>query len=153
MRPAALRYPRHVRPVALAMVACAVTGTGCRQLFGIDDTTVGDDGPDAGDPSTPDATPPVDACMLDPIGSVDPCALGTPEVNMILDGMLATDTDPRCRSYSIPGGVTACAFYADGITVPEGASLIVTGSRPLLLVSTSDIAIDGQLDVSSHVAG
>jgi hypothetical protein len=138
----------------VVVATAAATGGGCRQLFGIDDTVLADDN-HAGDAAgTADAPPlPVDACGLTPIGSIDPCGLGAPDGPLTLDGTLNTDTDPRCRSYGLATGGAACAIYADGITVADALTLTVSGSIPLILVSTQDIAIDGELDVSSRTTG
>jgi hypothetical protein len=137
-----------------AVVVGATAAAGCRQLFGIDSTDVADDvaDPDAGGNAADAPPPPVDACALAPIGTVDPCGLGDADPPVMLAGALDTDTDPRCRSYGLASG-SACAIYATGIQITDTATVTVTGARPLLLVSTGDISIDGTLDLSSTVAG
>ena len=105
-------------------------------------------GPDA---RPADARPPDARCM---IGSIDACGMGPPDAALQLFGVISTDVDPRCRTYQQPsGGAPACLIFAEGIVIPAASTLQASGSRPLVLASTMDIAINGVLDVSSRRGG
>jgi len=49
-----------------------------------------------------------------------------------------------------PDITTYCVIAGTAIRIDEGNTLGVSGTRPLVLVSTSELVIDGVLDVASH---
>jgi hypothetical protein len=141
--------------ISLGLVACSFPGHATNDGGDDDrDGPVADAANDAASP--PDAVtdgplPPDARCV---IGSIDACALGAPLPAQSLFGTIDTDLDPRCRDFQQPaGGAEACLIYAEGIAVPAASSLVASGTRPLVLASTQDIAIDGVIDVSSRRAG
>ena len=72
----------------------------------------------------------------------------------VLPPMIDTDKDSRCLKAQ-PAGWTeamqpeACFIQGETITVP--APTAVTGGRPLVLVASTQITVNGVLDVASHV--
>jgi len=67
--------------------------------------------------------------------------------------MINTDTSPLCVPYTSPQSADACVIAGTSISLSSG-TFVVTGSKPLILVSTASIAISGSatLDVASHRA-
>jgi hypothetical protein len=53
-----------------------------------------------------------------------------------------------CTPYTSPTGTRACVIAGTTITVPN--NIVVIGDRPLILLATDAITIDGTLDVASH---
>jgi hypothetical protein len=88
------------------------------------------------------AAPNWTVCFAPPTGPVE------------LPGMINTDTDSKCQSnlWMSATQTDSCFIVATAITM-GATDTIVTGSRPLVLVSTSTISITKTLDVASHVAG
>ena len=69
---------------------------------------------------------------------------------------LDTSTSPLCEPYHLPSGASDTAFCMIGskaITISANGRLNVTGTKPLVLLGTNSITIDGVLDVSSHRGG
>ena len=82
-------------------------------------------------------------------GSIVPvCPDPLPTATRSLDGTIDTDTHPDCR----PTGtaLAACVIAGSSIAV---ANVRATGSKPLVLLATRDISINGTLDVASRVGG
>lgn len=133
----------------------------------------GDDNtPDAGNSGTPDApatggsdAPPACAWTFDPV-YFDPCDSQVPTARapLTLDrlGTYIYDTtgqrleDPDQNPIDVPqlllsGNVQS--IWLEGLTIESGAVLRVVGNRPLIIVSTGDITIDGEIDASSKQGG
>lgn len=115
--------------------------TGCKDLFGLDEPGAR---PDAPAPSPADAA---DARLC--WGTeLQVCLSSAPATGVILDGPLDTAIDLRCR----PDVDAYCAIAGTTITIPTAATLAVRGARPLVLIATDTLTIDGVLDAASHVA-
>jgi hypothetical protein len=74
-----------------------------------------------------------------------------------LTGTFDTEDDPRCADPVPPTWLAnpqddACIVIATDITIEQGVTVDVDGDRPLVLLATGMIRIDGTLDAASHVA-
>ncbi len=99
-----------------------------------------------------DAVPQPDAkpCV---VGFVDLCTGITvrPEALTIADTVeINSGTDPRCQVKAQTGGGDACVLYFTSISIPTGATLLLHGSRPVVLASATTVTIAGTLDISSR---
>jgi hypothetical protein len=65
-------------------------------------------------------------------------------------GTTTIDTDACAQVVRQLGGGDACLVAADSIIVPSGATVVGIGSRPLVLLATTTIDIEGTIDVASH---
>jgi len=120
--------------------------------------------PDA--PLPPDASGPDAACAWSylPI-YFDPCASGNPEPNpaLVLDeaGTYRYNTDTGTLTSPGDGAIAtvdstiglARAMWVEGLAVEAPATLRVEGVRPLIIISTDNIAILGVIDASSYWDG
>src|SRR5262249_52496008 len=61
------------------------------------------------------------------------------------------DSDPLCKRVN-QGGREICLIYVADVAITQTGSLTVTGGRPLALVSSAKMQIDGAIDGSSHGA-
>ncbi len=117
-------------------------------------------GPD-GAPGAPDAMPAApDAMLGEPDAGcafvfLDFCGVGPSvgDVDVTSSSVINTDTDPRCITFIQPGGPDACLLHVDSLSIGAGGSLTGIGTRPLIVLSEGDIAIEGLLDVSSYRGG
>ncbi len=147
-------------------VAVTSTAAGCRALVELVET---DEAAQAGvdaDVRDPDARIPNPACDRWTFAPryVDPCDLPVPTGELVLgDGVWTYDTNsgaltdpdqdatfPASALLTPVGSAQLRVISADVITIAAGATLRVSGSRPLLLVSWSSVTIDGTLDASSR---
>jgi len=122
----------------------------------------------SGDASTAD-TPILDAAVDVPIdgdtncfgtGLVQICVLAPLTVPITMgDKTIDTGdsgTSSMCVPYtSIPNGVQVCVIAGTMISFPGGKTFRVEGDRPLVLISSGNIAIagGGTIDVASHIGG
>jgi hypothetical protein len=123
-----------------------LAGSGCNSLLGIDELTPIDaSGSDEID-AAPIDSPPGSICAM----LVDPviCFTPLPTDPIMIEGV-NTDTDPRCVVSTQNGGSSICAILGGTITIPATGA-IISGARPLLLVATTTITVDGILDASSE---
>ena len=84
-------------------------------------------------------------------GLIDLCRQAAPTQALTVAAVqkINTDTDSRCRTVAQNGGPDLCLLYFTRVEIPVGAELIAHGTRPLALAATSQIWIDGTLDVAS----
>lgn len=106
-----------------------------------------------GSDAAPDASPAVDAAPGDTcLGThfVQVCFAPTqlPPMSRAL-GTATINTDDAGSCDAVDGPAPGCVIAAQALTVMPGAVVRATGSRPLVLVGTSSIEIDGKIDVSS----
>jgi len=82
-------------------------------------------------------------------GLVQVCFASVPTGSVTLGASLDT-ASAACATIAGGRGLdnAPCVFAADTITVPGSTS--ATGSKPLILVATTSIMIDGTLDAASH---
>jgi hypothetical protein len=69
-----------------------------------------------------------------------------------LSGLIDTGVDAQCSNVILQvedSTPELCVISAATITIPDGATVRATGSRPLVLVAATTITISGTLDVSS----
>lgn len=127
---------RYVGVATLFLVA-----PGCNKLLGIEDFSLA---PDADvDAPGPDAQ----LCYGQGLAPV--CLTSAPMGARTLDVAIDTDAMGTCSDVIAQvGGPELCVIAATQITV--SASVTVTGSRPLMLLATETITVDGVLDVSSR---
>lgn len=101
------------------------------------------------DGNTSDDAPPGSFCYG--TGLVRVCfseePMGDPQLTT---QQLNTDTPLLCSDKVVSGGTGYCVIGAHSITVPSGSTVTTTGSKPLVLVATDAMTIDGTLDVASH---
>ncbi len=83
-------------------------------------------------------------------GLVRLCFAQPPGGNVRLTGNLGGDTSTSPLCMQMAG---ACVVAASHLTIEAGASVSVTGDRPLVLLGTASIDIAGTLDVASHRGG
>lgn len=111
---------------------------------------------DAGDDVEIDGPPVTDASLLDAkaeavcVGSFVKVCVDPPSNRLQLATQkIDTTSSPMCAAYN---GTTLslCVVSAQSIELAEGATLTVSGNRPLVLLSTSTITIDGTIDAASH---
>lgn len=80
------------------------------------------------------------------------CAAGPLQPAIVIpigmNDLLDTDVDDRCADF-MSGGRAMCLIYTERFDISIGASLRVTGSRPLFVASRSTITINGRLNGSS----
>jgi hypothetical protein len=127
------------RRVRLLFVVALVSGTGCRYLLG-----------DADPQSNPDApAKPLDRCgwgagVLSADGL---CLDALPTAPVLLDQL---DTDgSACVSFT-PADARYCVVAGTEVDVATDAH--VTGSRALIVISSTKITIGATLDVGAHLA-
>jgi len=133
---------------------------GCRWILGIDGSTPSQDAaidaaidPFQDAPGTGiDASP--GAKCYGPVGVWNVCLGTAPTGSINLTGTLDTDHDSRCLGAQpvgwYPAQPSSCFIVGGSITIPAGNMLRVTGSKPLVLVADSLVAIAGTLDIASH---
>ena len=83
-------------------------------------------------------------CFMSPPSSA--LELGTRDIN----------TDPSssdCNMVVAGGNLDACVISGSSIHIASGRFVTAHGSRPLVLISTSTIVVDGTIDVASHQMG
>lgn len=68
---------------------------------------------------------------------------------MLVGGLLDTDTDPRCD----PGYSNVCVVIGNDVMVPATVTIAANGSRPLIIVATGNLEIQGELDLLSLLGG
>ncbi len=140
---------------------------GCRQLLGFDEPVpLAGDGPSADSPAdaTPDGDdgPTSDACTS--FSSVIDTCVATPSDPLEIDVPTTYDTDtgqllsnqgssmPQHVVFSTDTG-TIDAVFATSISIGPTAALTVTGSRPVALVATGTITVEGTIDLDAGGAG
>ncbi|MCB9561493.1 MAG: hypothetical protein H6708_13890 [Kofleriaceae bacterium] len=159
-------------PAALLAALGVAPATGCSfDHAGVDmtiDAAGGDDSPDA--PPAPDATdvpdaaPPDAACggmaLTFTPANVDACAIPPsqgdftfPDAKVTIDttaGTVRTPGGPLAVAHAIvtqtDGATEAMVISADDLTVPAGVDVVVTGSRPLIVVALGTMDVAGTLD-------
>jgi hypothetical protein len=111
------------------------------------DTVVAGDAPRTID-GGPDA-PLVDAGPCFGGGLATICLSALPTGNYDVLGMTSVSTDSDCTQVvSQPGGSELCVI--SGIDIHINDALDATGSRPLVLVATHTLEVNGVIDVSSY---
>jgi hypothetical protein len=83
-------------------------------------------------------------------GFANPCFAVPPSGSITLNGPI--DTNGAMCSTMV-SNTTACVIAAGTIQIDAGATVTVTGSKPLVLAATSTVTINGVLDVASHHGG
>jgi hypothetical protein len=93
-------------------------------------------------------------CTLpDPVGDLDLTKPGT--YTFDTDGPSLTDPDTLdvpIATTTVGAGPEATLVVATSVTIGMEATLRVTGTRPLIIASRSDIQVDGVIDVGSSAA-
>lgn len=131
---------------------CSYTDTNCAsgQIYGdnsggLSGICVGDEPPPDGGTDGGNKT-----CYGAMNGLVRPCFRPAPTGDVMLTTAINTTNDARCSRdvTDVPAGL--CVIAGATITVPAGATIEVTGDKPLVLVATDSIRITGTLDAASH---
>ena len=97
----------------------------------------------------PDAMPDAKVCVP---GYIDLCNV-TARTDMFTpatNGSLNTSTDGRCIVKTQTDDPDLCILYFAKVDIPTGVTITVTGSRALVLASTTTLSIAGTLDVGSR---
>ena len=118
------------------------------------------------DVASPDVTAPdaiQDACVTVSDLGVNLCPMTTPgpaleisaTTSIHTDDGKTTPTNSAIACAMMKGGSTpsVCAIYATSITIDANVTLSATGGKPLVLIATQSIDIEGVLDVASHIGG
>jgi hypothetical protein len=138
------------------VVAVLLLSAGCRQLFGIETTTLRDGGDGGGGGDVSDGVDALDAapgcttisdpaltfCLSQPV--TDPLTMTTVFLN--------TQAASSCP-FSQGGGASVCIIAGTTIDIPNGAAITSHGNRPILFYATTSITIEGLVDVASHIGG
>lgn len=154
----------------MALVVGLCCGSGCRVLVELiedDEAADVDGGANAADadPTRVDADVDCASWSYQP-AHFDPCALPAPTAGLSLGpGLWTYDTnsgaltDPRFDASFPPSVLVTPAdgpevriVSASFVDVQSGAILRATGQRPLVIVSWSDLAVAGEIDLSSTLA-
>lgn len=108
---------------------------GCEHVFGLT--------------PPPDAAPPADGCY----GTfVEVCTKEAPAERMYtVDATIDSDGDAACAG--LERGPDVCLLLATTLTIPSGVRVRGTGARPLVIVATQAVTIDGELTVASYLPG
>lgn len=108
-----------------------------------------------GDMQVTDASMQTDDMMMAPdsmdgvcygTGLVRACFATAPTGNTAISANVDTDTSTLCDDD--PRNAAWCVIAGESVAI--ATTIRVTGSRPLVLVATSSIAVQGTLDVASH---
>lgn len=113
--------------------ALLIVATGCRQIAGLPDPI--------------DVGPGENACFTTLYETI--CLAQPPNAPQPLFGVISTST-PLCAGNVVSGAVGECVIAGTTITITAGAVATLTGPRPIVLIATDAITIDGTLDASSH---
>jgi hypothetical protein len=81
------------------------------------------------------------------------CLEALPSLPRIVESDLTIDTADGCATTTMGTAEGVCVIAATSIEVRSGATLHVTGPRPLLLLATISMVIAGTLDAASHRGG
>lgn len=137
----------------LATILFAFGMAGCRYLLG--DEPMADVREDAAIDGLPDADPFRDAAADAPPGFV--CAGSTGMLNGVC---VAPELAPVTIQTALDTDGSACMPYTPGSaycviagTTIDVETTLVTGSRPLVLLATEEIRVDGALDISARGGG
>jgi hypothetical protein len=106
------------------------------------------------DTQEPDGPPiePDDVCVGTTGGLVVPCWAPTDLPNTAVALTADIDTDASSLCSSTVKNATQCVVAGSAITLGAGITIRVTGSKPLVLVSTTGaITLDGVIDAASHI--
>jgi hypothetical protein len=133
-------------------VLLLLTG-GCRQIFGLEtpdplrtDAAVDSlgDGMDA-------AFDAGKLCFSRPALNLGACLAGEPMSDLMATASTSIDTDDSTYCASLTTSTQdMCVVAAQSISISPGVLVRVTGARPLVLFSPTQIALAGTLDVASH---
>ena len=102
--------------------------------------------------ATPDGchgTGPVVVCPDAPI-------TGQTQITISAPTTLDTGTSTMCQPYHLADGsadTRYCVVGAKSVIVTSGGRWAITGSRPLVVIATNTMTIDGTIDVASHRGG
>ncbi len=144
--PAGVICPDGVCPTGFV---CANATMTCER-FDID-APIGDGAPesDAPDDARPDAaTDAAPSCFGAVFGSICLPSLPSSAFTTLIPTTINTDTSNACVPYTGTASPGLCVI--PGTSVQINSILSATGSRPLVLLSTSAISVDGTIDVASH---
>jgi hypothetical protein len=94
--------------------------------------------------ATGDGTPGGAPLMLTGTVTIDTSA---PSISVVLPAGDSLDVRPQ-----LGGGPDLAVLHVDALTVASGANVIITGSRPFVIVAGGDVVVDGTLDAGSHGA-
>jgi hypothetical protein len=153
-------------PAMRSVWLLAIAASGCRSLLGIEEPVLETPAVDA--PAVDVDAPVVCAWQLP---SFDPCDLGVPiPALQLAAGSYVYDTSTAggelfevlpdmTRHTLLKSNLTLAqaddsrlaVLSVDALTIDEGATLRVTGIKPLLVVSWSAIVVNGAIDASSHL--
>ena len=123
------------------VLAILVLVSGCNAIFGIDDPA------SQADASAEDsAQPGIDAGLC---WGTDPriCLQQVPAAPFTITTPTLFDTD---GSECVATDSAFCAIAGTDVSIAAGATLQVTGSKPLVIIAFGTLAITGTLDVASH---
>ena len=100
-----------------------------------------------------------DVCVRNCFGEGDfkVCLDVVPTQPLALNESINTTNDSKCVAVSFPDATEAqpavCAIIGSTITVPATATVDVSGERPLVLIATATMAIEGTLDAAAKRGG
>ena len=104
-----------------------------------------------------------DACVVVSDLGVNLCPMTSPgpaleisaSTSIHTDDGMTTPANPAIACAMMKGGSTpsVCAIYATSITIDANVTLSATGGKPLVLIATQSIDLEGVLDVASHIGG
>jgi hypothetical protein len=113
------------------------------------------DGPTGSEPKPPgdgSDTPP-DARLCFGIGLGMVCLMNAPTMPRTLTANIDTSTAGNCTEVIAVGGVMSCVIAGTTVQVPTGSNIRGIGSRPLVIVASETLTIEGSLSVGSTRTG
>lgn len=130
------------------LLACALAGCS----FSVDGAGDGVIGVRDGSVDSPIDTP-VFPCYGAASGFVRVCltAAAPPAFDVTTETTLDTDSSDRCAVVTGTNTAGACVVVADTIRIMDRLDAI--GSKPLVLVATTTLVVDGKIDAASHRSG
>ena len=137
---------------------CAFPDPNCDSQFRYGDHSgpssgqcVGAENPDIDAMIDADETPTPDGAVCYGASIVHPCFANVPTGNVTVPTTLNTTNSPMCAAL-VGANANAWCVIAGGNVAVNG-TVNVTGTRPLVLVATGTINVQGILDVASHRGG
>ncbi len=125
---------------------------------GFEGASAGDDVSDGSDAVTPDGMsdedgPPADASLCVQ-GLTRVCLAALPADDVVVSADATIDTGTlECTATTEPATDAACVIAGVNVTFAAGTLVRAVGMRPLIVIATGSLTVDGRLDASAGGAG
>lgn len=98
--------------------------------------------------SPPDAPPDAPPCYGGGLVTICPAAPVVEPLAISANTTIDTDTSPLCIEYTDAGEGAYCVVVGTTVTIESGRRLRAIGTRPLVIVATTALIVDGTVDVA-----